>query len=101
MKTQITLILTPAQAAGLRAQCAAYGVSPEVLLQRFISDLTGALGNGGSDEREFAGNWADRSLHFGCPPRTGRGMNRLWRMQSAAHAAIKSESRAAQVGGVR
>lgn len=107
MKTQITLNLTPAEAAGLRARSAEFGVSPEALLTRFICDLTGAPLNGGSDERDFAKAWADRSLWFGTPPKTVRAQQRLWRFQSDAWERIKQaedEARAARpmmAGGAR
>lgn len=107
MKTQITLNLTPAEAAGLRARCAEFGVSPEALLTRFICDLTGAPLNGGSDERDFATAWADRSLWFGTPPKTVRAQQRLWRFQSDAWTASKqaegavSEAHILRAGGAR
>lgn len=107
MKTQITLNLTPAEAAGLRARCAEFGVSPEALLTRFICDLTGAPLNGGSDERDFAKAWADRSLLFGIPPKTTRALHRWWRFQSDAWERIKqaedaaSEDHVLRAGGAR
>lgn len=85
MKTILTHVLTPAQAAGLRARCAEFGVSPEELIARFIADLTDTAGTGGSDERRRVDEWADRSLTFGARPATPRAIQRLWRFRDAAY----------------
>lgn len=96
----LTITLTPAQAAGLRARCAEFGMSPEALISRFISDLTGAVGNGGSDERDYAAAWAERSLTFGRRPTSQRSLERYWRIQEAAFAAIRAEE-ASYLAGIR
>ncbi len=80
----MTITLTPAQHAGLRAEAAKFGVSPEQLIQRFVSDLTDTAGTGGSDERSLAQQWALRSVTFGHRRTTDRAERRLWRLQSEA-----------------
>ncbi len=37
------------------------GISPEELIARFVSDLTCGCRSGGSDERDYASSWYDRS----------------------------------------
>ncbi|MGN0805003.1 MAG: hypothetical protein ACI4MS_06440 [Candidatus Coproplasma sp.] len=40
-----------------------YTVTPNRIIQQFISDLTESKNSGGSDERDFANNWFSRSYY--------------------------------------
>jgi hypothetical protein len=92
----IQLTLTDTEWLALRARCAEWGMSREELLIRFIRDFTGAPRNGGSDEREFAERWAERSLTFrGNPPKTEKAIMRAYRLREQAHLTIAAENKKA------
>ena len=82
---QIIINLTPEESAALRAKSVETQLSPEFLVHSFIRDLTGAMGNGGSDERDFAEAWYNR--HFApFPELTDRQRREKEQLQSEAYA---------------
>jgi signal transduction histidine kinase len=93
----MNLHLTPEERLGLRALALSFGMKPAELLRRFVSDLTGSLRSGGSDEELCASAWVSRALIVEARrPASARRQRRVERLQFLAHEARTSE-RAAQM----
>ena len=60
---KITIELTQEEWLGLRALAIQKNTKPEKIPQQFVSELTGSLRSRGSDERDFAENWFNRTFH--------------------------------------
>lgn len=60
---KITIEITKEEHLGLKALAIKKNTTPEKLVQKLVSDVTGSLRSGGSDERMYAEQWLNRSLH--------------------------------------
>ncbi|KAB2668771.1 MAG: hypothetical protein DVB31_06250 [Verrucomicrobia bacterium] len=94
----MNLRLSPAERAGLRAVAADFRTTPAALLLQFVRDLTGSNGNGGSDERDFADQWAMRSLRRDVRPKTAAERARWERLEAKAQRLRDAELAAWRAG---
>lgn len=61
---KITIEIEADEYARLRAKAALAGVCIRDILSQFVADATGSDRSGGSDERDLARNWLERSYNL-------------------------------------
>lgn len=59
------------------------GIRPSEIVRQFVSDLTESTRTHGSDEREFAKNYLERTF-FPAPEITEEIQTKIWRLQHEA-----------------
>jgi hypothetical protein len=91
----VNVRLSNEERLGLKAIALRYGVKPEELVRRFVSDLTGSLDGGGSDEALHATAWLDRRMTLEAQqPVTPNRQRRVEKLQFLAYQARNSEKSA-------
>lgn len=81
---KLTIEITKEEQLGLKALAIEKNTTPEKLVQQFVSEVTGSLRSNGSDEREYAEQWLNRTLHR-WEEMTNKERNKMERLQSAAY----------------
>lgn len=81
---KITIEITKEEKLGLAALALEKNTTPEKLVQQFVSEVTGSLRSNGSDERMYAEQWLNRTLHR-WEEMTNKERNKMERLQSAAY----------------
>lgn len=88
----MNLHLSNEERLGLKAIALTYGLKPAEIVRRFVSDLTGSLHHGGSDEDLCASAWLNRRMIVEARhPLSPKRQRRVEKLQYLAHQARTTE----------